>query len=132
MQQLKGRVIKAGQASGRALCTTAPISFFGGVDADSGEIVEIGHPLEGQCVAGRVLVFPHGKGSTVGSYILLRLARQGAAPAAIVNQSCETIIAVGAIISDIPCIDQIDISAVPDGARLQIDGGILIIEDTRE
>ena len=83
--RLQGRVIRAGQAAGVALVSPAPIGFLGGVDPDSGVVVEPNHPLQGQSVAGRVLVFPTGKGSTVGSYTILRLARNGVAPAAVIN-----------------------------------------------
>ena len=91
---LRGRKIAKGRAAGEVLRSLAPISFFGGVDPASGLVTEPGHPLEGRSVAGKVLVFPTGKGSTVGSYTLYRLARQGVAPAAIVNRECETIVAV--------------------------------------
>jgi len=66
---LKGRTIFAGSADGTALVTTMGISFFGGVDPETGVVVERGHELEGECIAGKVLVFPTGKGSTVGSYL---------------------------------------------------------------
>ena len=127
--QLEGRVIKRGQARGKALCSAAPISFFGGVDPDTGIVTEADHPLEGQCMAGRVLVFPQGKGSTVGSYALLRLARGGVGPVAIVNHSCETIVAVGAIIAGIPCVDQVPIDQIPEGAEVEIDGETLRVLD---
>jgi uncharacterized protein len=118
---LRGRRIAPGRASGEVLRSLAPISFFGGVDPESGVVTEPGHPLEGRSVAGRVLVFPTGKGSTVGSYTLYRLARRGRAPAAIVNRECETIVAVGAIISEIPCVDQVAIEALDDGVRVEVD-----------
>jgi predicted aconitase with swiveling domain len=98
------------------------ISFFGGVDPETGVVVEKGHELEGLSVAGKILVFPTGKGSTVGSYTLYRLKHCGCAPAAIVNAGCETITAVGCIIAEIPCVDQLDIQQIPDGARLEVDG----------
>ena len=97
------------------------ISFFGGVDPDTGIVVEKGHELEGQSISGKVLVFPTGKGSTVGSYTLYRLKMNGVAPAAIVNAQCETITAVGCIISEIPCVDQIPIEQLTSGAMLRID-----------
>ena len=122
MTRLTGRIIKQGRAEGLALCSDQPISFFGGVDPDSGQVTEAGHPLEGICISGRVLVFPHGKGSTVGSYALLRMARNGSGPAAIVNQSCETIVAVGVIIAGIPCVDQVPIDQIPDGTTVIVDG----------
>ncbi len=98
------------------------ISFFGGVDPDTGIVVEKGHQLEGQSISGKVLVFPTGKGSTVGSYTLYRLKMNGVAPAAIVNAQCETITAVGCIIAEIPCVDQIPIEQLKTGVIVKIDG----------
>jgi predicted aconitase with swiveling domain len=120
---LAGRTIYDGKAEGPALVTSQGISFFGGVDPDTGKIVERGHELEGQHIAGKVLVFPRGKGSTVGSYTLYRLKHNGLAPAAIINASCETITAVGCIIAEIPCVDQIEIEKIISGAQVRIDGG---------
>jgi len=125
---LKGRVIKAGRSAGEALVSPVPIGFLGGVDPETGQIVERGHPLEGQPIAGRVLVFPTGKGSTVGSYTLYRLARSGQAPAGIINAESEPIVAVGAIISEIPMVDRIDISAISTGDRITIDGRDVTVE----
>ena len=104
------------------MVTGVGISFFGGVDPERGVIVEKGHPLEGQSIAGKVLVFPTGKGSTVGSYTLYRLKHAGCAPAAIVNAECEAIIAVGCIIAEIPCVDHVPIEQIPAGALLRVDG----------
>jgi predicted aconitase with swiveling domain len=120
--KLKGRTIYAGSAEGEALVTTMGISFFGGVDPETGVVVERGHELEGQCIAGRVLVFPSGKGSTVGSYTLYRLKHAGLAPAAIINAECETITAVGCIIAEIPCVDMVDIGELRTGERVKVDG----------
>lgn len=124
----KGRVIKDGKARGEALVSPAPIGFLGGVDPETGLVVERGHPLEGQAVSGRVLVFPTGKGSTVGSYTLYRLARNGLAPAAIINAESEAIVAVGAIIAEIPMVDHIDITAIQTGDQVTIDGENVIVE----
>ena len=121
-QILFGRKISPGAATGEALVTSMGISFFGGVDPDSGIIVEKGHELEGQSVAGKVLVFPTGKGSTVGSYTLYRLKLNGKAPAAVINEECETITAVGCIISEIPCVDHISIDSLRSGMLLNVDG----------
>lgn len=120
---LQGRVIKAGAASGLALVSCEPIGLLGGVDAETGIVIEKGHPLEGQCVAGRVLIFPTGKGSTVGSYVLYQLAMQGLAPAAILNAESEPIVAVGAIISEIPMVDQIPIEQIHTGDWVEVEGG---------
>jgi predicted aconitase with swiveling domain len=118
----RGRSICAGAAEGEALVTTMGISFFGGVDPDSGVVVEKGHELEGQTVAGKILVFPTGKGSTVGSYTIYRLSKAGKAPLAILNAECEPITAVGCIIAEIPCIDQIPIERIATGDHLRLDG----------
>jgi predicted aconitase with swiveling domain len=127
-QCLRGRVIKSGSGEGVALVSPEPIGFLGGVDPETGLIVEPGHPLEGECVAGRVLVFPAGKGSTVGSYTLYRMARGGVAPAAIVNSESEAIVAVGAIISVIPMVDQIDITLMATGDRVRVEGEWVTVE----
>ena len=120
--KLTGRKIYAGFAEGEALVTGQGISFFGGIDPDTGVVVERGHDLYGQSIAGRVLVFPRGKGSTVGSYTLYRLKKAGKAPAAILNAECETITAVGCIIAEIPCLDQIEIGRLHTGQHLLVDG----------
>jgi len=127
MITLRGRAIWRGWARGEALVSSQPISFYGGVDPETGKIVERGHKLEGKSIAGKILAFPYGKGSTVGSYIILRLKRRGVAPKAIVNLRCEPIIAVGAIIAEIPTIDKIDISMIRDGDLVEVDGEILKI-----
>ena len=119
---LTGRKISTGNAAGEALVTSLGISFYGGVDPQTGRVVEKGHELEGQSVAGRVLVFPTGKGSTVGSYTLYRLKKAGLAPAAIINAEAETITAVGCIISDIPCVDHIAIEKIKTGMQVSVDG----------
>jgi predicted aconitase with swiveling domain len=126
--ELTGRIIKSGRAEGVALVSSQPIGFLGGVDPETGVVVESGHPLERQSVAGRVLVFPTGKGSTVGSYTLYRMARRGTAPAAIINAESEAIVAVGAIIGDIPMVDQVDITRIKTGARVQVEGARVTVE----
>jgi uncharacterized protein len=125
-----GRTIFPGQVSGQALVSRMGISFYGGVDPETGLVTETGHDLEGQSVAGKVLVFPSGKGSTVGSYILYRLKHNGLAPAAIINVECETITAVGCIISEIPCVDQVGIDTLTTGMRLHVDaeaGSVVVL-----
>ena len=131
--KLHGRKIYQGTAEGAALVTSMGISFFGGVDPDTGIVVEKGHPLEGQSIDGKVLVFPTGKGSTVGSYTLYRLKMNGVAPAGIVNAQCETITAVGCIIAGIPCVDQIPIEQIKTGDRISLDGeqGTIEVKETR-
>ena len=127
--KIQGRIIYNGNARGEALTTSEGISFFGGVDPETGVIIERGHPLEGQCIASKVLVFPQGKGSTVGSYTLYRLKHNELAPAAILNAECEPITAVGCIISEIPCVDQIEIQSIQDGAWITLKGGHVEISE---
>jgi predicted aconitase with swiveling domain len=117
---LQGRKIFPGKATGQALVSKMGISFYGGVDPETGVITEKGHDLEGRSIAGAILVFPRGKGSTVGSYILYRLQKNGHAPLAIINAECETITAVGCIIAEIPCIDQIDLSLIQAGITIEV------------
>ena len=126
--KLRCRSIYAGNAKGQALVTHMSISFFGGVDPESGVVVEKNHELEGHTVAGKVLAFPTGKGSTVGSYTLYRLKKAGAAPAAILNAECETIIAVGCIIAEIPCVDKLPIEYIKTGDLLLVDAQYGLIE----
>lgn len=121
---IEARSIAKGVGSGPLLVSPAPISFLSGVDPETGTIVETGHPLRGESVAGKVLAFPYGKGSTVGSYVLYALSRNGHAPAAIVNTEAEPIIATGAIIGEIPMIDRpgIPISRLKTGITVTVDG----------
>ncbi len=125
---MRGRIVYEGAAEGSALVSTEAISFYGGVDPDTGLVVEAGHPLEGASVAGAVLVFPRGKGSTVGSYTLYRLRKNGLAPSAMINKECETVVAVGAIISEIPCVDRISLERFRTGDRVSVRGCEVTIE----
>ncbi len=127
MEQLKGRIIYRGKAEGEALVTSMPISFYGGVDPNTGVILEKGHELEGQRVKDKILVFPQGKGSTVGSYTLYRMKKNNTAPAAMINKETETIVAVGAIISEIPFVDKIDLSKIKKGDTVKVENENVII-----
>jgi uncharacterized protein len=123
--QVKARAISKGIAKGPALVSKDAISFLGGVDPKTGIVVEKGHSLFGKCIAGKVLVFPRGKGSTVGSYVILQLRKNGCAPAAMINEEAEPIIVVGAIISQIPMVDKIEGNAfakIADGMEITVDG----------
>jgi len=108
MMKLKGRKVVGGYAEGEALVSADPVSFYGGVDPETGVVVEPGHAVEGECITGKVFVFPTGKGSTVGSYVIYRMSKLGTAPAALVNSETEAIIATGCVISGIPLVDKLD------------------------
>ncbi len=128
MEKLYGRIIYSGKTRGTILKSNLPISFFGTVDQKTGVIKEQNHPLFGQSIAGKILVFPNAKGSTVGSYVLYALKKNNVAPIGMILDECETIVAVGAIISEIPTVDQITIGQFQTGDVVQIDEGEIYIE----
>jgi len=119
---LKGRAIVEGHCKAEALVCQEPISFLGGVNPADGKIVEKSHDLCGECIKDKVLCFPYGHGSTVGSYVLYSLAKKNLAPKAIINQTADPVVVVGAIIADIPMIDQIDIYQIKTGNIVEVDG----------
>ena len=118
---LRGRVIVEGRCKAQALVSTKPISFLGGVDPADGKIIEKHHDLFGMCVKDKILCFPHGHGSTVGSYVLYSLAKRGLAPKAIINQTADPVVVVGAIIANVPMIDHIDINQIRTGDTVEVD-----------
>lgn len=115
--------IASGKASGPALVSKEPISFLGTVDPETGEVVDPKHQLFGKNVGGKVLIFPGGKGSTVGSYVIYHLKKRGVAPAAMINIRSEPIVAVGAIISEIPLVDGVsaELLDLEDGTLITVD-----------
>jgi predicted aconitase with swiveling domain len=118
---MKGRCIFPGKVEAEAIVSREPLGFYGGIDAKTGVVIEKGHELEGKSVTGKILVFPNGKGSTVGSYVIYGLATNKVGPAAIINKETETIVATGVILAGIPCVDGIDISTIKTGDRLRVD-----------
>jgi predicted aconitase with swiveling domain len=119
-----------GLAEGEALVSVDPVSFYGGVDPETGCVTEPGHCCCGENISGKVFVFPTGKGSTVGSYVIYRMKKLGTAPAAIVNVETEAIIATGCVISDIPLVDKLNddpLKAIRTGMRVRVkaDDGIV-------
>ncbi|HID26635.1 MAG TPA: DUF126 domain-containing protein [Methanosarcinales archaeon] len=132
--KIKARSISKGKASGEVLISKDPISFYGGVDPNTGVVLEKGHDIQGKSITGKILLFPHGKGSTVGSYTLYRLKKNNKAPLAIINQECEAIVAVGAIISEIPLIDKLEkdpYEFLKNGMKVVVDAdkGVLIFSN---
>lgn len=133
--KVKGRGISRGIARGKALVTSKPISFLGDVDPISGRIIEKDIELFSEIVANRVLVFPNGKGSTVGSYVLYQLMKNGVAPCAMINIASEAIVAVGAIISDIPLVDCLQsnpLDIIHDGDIVLVNGTEGYVEVIRD
>jgi predicted aconitase with swiveling domain len=126
---MKGRIISPGKTEGVAIVSPEPIGFYGGIDIKTGVVIERGHPLEGKSVTGKILVFPSGKGSTVGSYVIYGLKKNGVAPSGIINKETETIVATGVILAGIPCVDQVDIDKIKNGnvVLLDADRGVVKI-----
>ena len=97
---LRGRPLVAGTASGDLLHADLGLSFWGGISAETGIVIDNQHPLHGRCVTGKVLAIPSGRGSCTGSAVLLELIMSGAAPAALVFCEDETILPLGALFAD--------------------------------
>lgn len=121
---LKGHKVAKGKAQGEALVSQSAISFLGGVNPETGLVVEIGHELEGLSVSDKILVFPVGKGSTSGSYQLYTLVHFQKAPRAIINRRADPIVAIGAIIGDIPMVDKLEpdpLQVIKTGDLVEVD-----------
>jgi predicted aconitase with swiveling domain len=129
--KLKGRTISRGCAKGEILLSKDPISFLGSIDPKTGVVIEEKHALAGKSIKGKVLVFPHGKGSTVGSYVMYQLKKNEVAPVAIINLETEPIVAVGAIISKIPLVDMLEknpYEVLKDGDLVLVNGNDGFVE----
>jgi len=131
---LKGRTIVEGLCKAEALVSAKPLSFLGGVDPADGRIIEKNHDLCGQCVKDKVLCFPHGHGSTVGSYVLYSLARKHLAPKAIINETADPVVVVGAIIANVPMLDKVDIKQIETGDMVGVDAckGVVRVSKRKE
>lgn len=123
---MRGRGIFGGEACGYVLLAD-PLSFLGGVD-ERGIIVDRKNRAYGKSIRKRILVFSHGIGSTVGSYVLYGLKKRGYAPAAIINEMAEPIVVSGAVISDIPLVDGVEMRRFSDGDYVRVDGKRGIVE----
>lgn len=130
---LRGRKITKGKARGVALVSRKPLSFLGGIDPETGEVRDVESDIRGESVRDKILVFPRGKGSTVGSYVIYQLKKNGVAPKAIVVEEAETIVATGAIIAEIPMVDGIDVSKIKSGQIIEVDAdeGKILVTDVR-
>lgn len=97
-----------GKAEGEALVTREPISFYQGINPETGVVIEKNHELEGTNISGKILVFPMEKGSSAGAFHLYEMVKCKTAPKGIINLKADPIIALGAIISNIPMVDRLD------------------------
>ena len=133
MIKIKARSVTAGVVEGEAIVSQMPISFTGGMDPDTGMIREPGHDLEGRSVAGKILVFPTGKGSTTGSWQFYAAFKRGNAPKGIINVKAEGVVAVSAIITDTPMVhelerDPLELIKTGDFVKINADEGFVEIE----
>lgn len=132
--EIKCHRVASGRASGPALVSRQAISFLGNVNPGTGVVADPAHELFGQSIAGKVLIFPGGKGSTVGSYVIYQLKKRGLAPAAMINLRSEPIVAVGAIISGIPLVDRVPewVLQIVSGTLVEVDadGGLVMVSDS--
>ena len=125
---LVSRVLVAGSASGQVLSLDEPVSFWGGVDPTTGNIVDIHHPQHGQCITDRILVMPHGRGSSGASSVLSEAIRLGTAPAGIVLNTADPLIAFGSVVANelyqksIPVVVVDDIKSISRASAAVIDG----------
>lgn len=125
--QIKGECVVPGTVKGKSIISEIPISFLGDIDPSNGVITANNHPLKGESISGKIFIFPCGKGSTVGSYVIFQLHKNGKAPIAMINSEVEAIVAVGAIISDIPLIHKVDIKEIPNNSEIHVDAKLGII-----
>jgi hypothetical protein len=133
---IQGKAVVAGEASGVALVSDEPLSFWGGYDQHTGEIIDRRHPLSGQIAAGRVLALPCTRGSSTTTAVLLESVRSGTAPAAIVTDGVDRFFALASIVADemygkpIPLIALAtdDFVALRSGQWLQVnrDGTVIV------
>jgi hypothetical protein len=122
---LRGHKVVKGKAEGEAIVTRDSISFMGGVDPKTGTITESRSELEGEKISGKILVFPGGKGSTGGSYMLYDMSKRGTAPNGIVNIRTDSIVAIGAVMGSIPTVDQLErnpLEVIRTGDYVVVDG----------
>lgn len=126
---INARNIGKGIGRGELIVSTEPISFLGGVDPQTGEIIDPNHELKGEIIKDKILFIPGGKGSTVGSYVIFQMKKNNTAPNAIICLEAEPIIATGAIMSDIPMVDSPEeVSELVNGVIVEVNGNEGTIE----
>ena len=133
---IHGRPVVAGSARGIALVTMEPLSFWGGFDFKTGEIIDHHHPLAGVCASGRILAVPFSKGSSTTTAVLLEAVRAGTAPAAIVTTGVDSFFALASIVAGemygksfpVVALSAADFSQLTTGDSLSLDAfGIIEI-----
>ncbi|WP_175650361.1 cis-3-hydroxy-L-proline dehydratase [Pseudomonas sp. Marseille-P9899] len=131
--QLTGRSLVAGAAQGELLFAEVGLSFWGGVDSFTGEVIDRHHPLSGQLLAGRVLAIPSGRGSCTGSSVLMELISNGHAPAALVLAEADEILTLGVFVAEalferslpVLCIGKEAFARLQGGAFARVENEVL-------
>ena len=121
----QGRSICPGIAEGQALVAKQGISFWGGVDLETGTITEVGHDLYGEQMAGKILVLPALKGSAGGLWVIIRLAVNKTGPHAIIVSCADTILVGAVIMGGIPTVDSLPqnfLKKIKSGDMVKVDG----------
>lgn len=98
--KLHGQVIEAGEVTGELLVSAEPLSFWGGYDYHTGNIIDERHPLVGKCAAGHILALPFTRGSSSTTAVLLEAIKAGTAPAAIITTAPDSFFALASIVAD--------------------------------
>ena len=130
---LHGRKVVEGKVEGYAIVAKHDcISFMGSTNPKTGYIIERGHELEGVCMKGKILCFPTSRGSTGGSYMLYDAVKRGVGPVGIINIEAESIVIIGAIVSDLPMIDKIDLNEIETGDYIVMDATNGVVEVTKK
>jgi predicted aconitase with swiveling domain len=126
---ITGRPVVAGRAEGEALVTHESLSFWGGYDFHTGEIIDKHHPLAGVRAAGRILAVPFTKGSSTTTAVLLEAVRAGTAPAAILTTGVDSFFALASIVADVMyrksfpvvALEPTDFSSLVSGERIIVE-----------
>jgi isopentenyl phosphate kinase/predicted aconitase with swiveling domain len=126
---IKGLDIYRGKAVGETLFIKEPLSFYGGVDPETGIIIQKNHPNHGSSIKNKIIILKNSTGSTVGTWTILRMKGEGTAPLGIITQQSDTVLATGTIVSEIPHIDGIEISKLENVKRLTMDGDVIYTPD---
>jgi predicted aconitase with swiveling domain len=128
-RMIAGRAIVDGEAEGEALVTHDALSFWGGYDFRTGEIIDKHHPLHGVRAAGRILAVPFSKGSSTTTAVLLEAVRAGTAPAAILTTGTDAFFALASIVADVMYGKSFPVVALaPDDFASLRSGEPLIVE----
>jgi predicted aconitase with swiveling domain len=132
---LHGKTVKKGQVEGEAIVSQLPFSYLGDLNPEKGTVVPKGHDLEGQSIAGKIFVFPTGKGSTVGPYVANMAKRMGSTPAGMICVDVEPVMAMVAIMNDIPMVHRLDqnpLEVISTGDYIKMDATKGVVEVTKK